>query len=60
MSNATKGLIGLSAALFLLTVVSGFMGPIMGVSPEGFSRGCSNLALLAIAISVGWKNGSSS
>ncbi len=55
MSNATKALIGLSVIAFLLAVVTNlFTGPIMGVHSEGFSRACSNLALIAIAIAVSW------
>ena len=32
---------------------------IMGMGPEGFSRACSNLALLAIGVSFAWNQGSS-
>ncbi len=57
MSNTTKALIVLSGIAFLLAVVTSlFTGPIMGVHPEGFSRACSNLALLAIAVAVGWNS----
>ena len=62
MSNVTKGLIALSAIAFVMAVASGLMGggPVIGVGPEGFSRACSNLALISIALTLGWKNGSSS
>jgi len=47
-------LIGLAASGFLLAVVSVLLisGPILGVGPEAFSRGCTNLALIAIALGV--------
>ena len=53
-------LIGLSALGFLLAVISMLLvgGPILGVTAEGFSRGCTNLALLAIALGV-WLKGAS-
>jgi len=43
-------LISLSAVGFVFAVVSSFTGAILGISPEGFSRGCTNLALIAIAL----------
>lgn len=49
MDNLGKGLTALAALAFALAIVTAFMGDIMGISPEGFSRACSNLALLAIA-----------
>lgn len=49
MDNLPKALTALAALGFALAVVSAFMGPIMGIPPEGFSRACTNLALLAIA-----------
>lgn len=57
MSNAMKGLIGLSGLAFLLAVIATLFtgtGTIMGVAAEGFSRACSNLALIAIALAVSW------
>ncbi|MBA3894474.1 MAG: hypothetical protein H0X69_12400 [Gemmatimonadales bacterium] len=33
-------------------MVSNFTGPILATPAEGFSRACSNLALLAIALVV--------
>ena len=56
MRNLAMILIGLSVLGFLLAVVSNlFAGPIIGVPAEGFSRGCSNLALIAIALAVWFK-----
>jgi hypothetical protein len=54
MEIMIRGLIGLSALAFVLAVASVlvFSGNILGIHPEGFSRACNNLALLAIASSV--------
>ncbi|MEO6331608.1 MAG: hypothetical protein ABIV11_04720 [Gemmatimonadaceae bacterium] len=49
MDNLPKALTALAALAFALAVVSTFTGAIMGIQPEGFSRACTNLALLAIA-----------
>ena len=58
MRNVSMVLIGLSALGFLLAVVSALLGsPIMRVPPEGFSRSCSNLALIAIALAVWFREG---
>lgn len=54
MEMIIKGLIGLSALAFVLAVIGAAVhsGPILRITPEGFSRACTNLALLAIALSV--------
>ncbi len=45
------GLMGLAAVAFVVAVVEVLItGSLMGVSPEGFSRASTNLALLAIAL----------
>jgi formate hydrogenlyase subunit 3/multisubunit Na+/H+ antiporter MnhD subunit len=57
MRNLVIALIILAGAGFLFAVIGTLsVGPIMGVSPEGFSRGSSNLALIAIALSL-WFGG---
>ncbi|WP_400166488.1 hypothetical protein [Fidelibacter multiformis] len=44
-------LIGLSALGFILAVISAlFNVSLFGVTAEGLSRACSNLALIAIAV----------
>ncbi len=49
-------LVGLSALAFILAVISVFFHVSMpGVSAEGLSRACSNLALIAIAVHLVWK-----
>ena len=50
MENITKGLIGLAALAFLLAVISSLINQSLIVSPEGFSRACNNLAVVAIAL----------
>ncbi len=50
MENITKGLIGLAALAFLLAVIFSVADLSLIVSPEGFSRACNNLTLLAIAL----------
>ncbi len=45
-------LICLSALGFVLAVISTFVGPFVGVSAEAYSRACTNLALIAIGLSV--------
>ncbi len=58
MQNVTKALIGLAGLGFLLAVIAVFTGPIMAIDPEAFSRASSNPALLAIALSLGFKESS--
>ncbi len=51
MRKLTRALISLSVVGFVLAVVGSFMrAAILGIGPEGFSRGCTNLALIAIAL----------
>jgi len=45
-------LIGLAVVAFLLAVAQVFTGPIMGIQARSFSSACTNLALIAIALSV--------
>ena len=48
-------LIAASAAALGLAGVANASDPIMGVTSEGFSRLCSNIALIAIALGVWFK-----
>jgi hypothetical protein len=50
MRNLAKVLVALAALAFILAVVAAFVGRIVDLQPEGFSRASSNLALLAIAL----------
>ena len=56
MNNIMIGLIVLSALAYVLAVIGAvFSFNILGVTPEAFSRACSNLALIAIALGI-WHN----
>ncbi|MFQ5720634.1 MAG: hypothetical protein ACE5IK_13930 [Acidobacteriota bacterium] len=58
MQALIKGLVGLSALAFLLAVVASlFTGDLAGIPPESFSRACSNLALVSIALTLGFSKG---
>ena len=52
MRNLGIILVCFSALGFVLAIISAFAGTIAGVTAEGFSQGCTNLALIAIALSV--------
>ena len=52
MSNLAKALTGLAILAFVLAVLTNFMGPVLNTPAEGYSRACTNLALLAIALVV--------
>ena len=50
-------LIGLSIATFLAaTFLAMTHGEVYGIVPEGFSRASTNIALIAIAIGVWWRD----
>jgi len=55
MRNLITIIICFSVLGFIFAVISVFTGPIAGVPAEGFSRGCTNLALIAIALTVCFK-----
>lgn len=61
MSVAAKVLIGLASLAFLGALFTAFVWPIIpSVPPESYSRGSTNLALIAIALLLCCKgNGSS-
>jgi hypothetical protein len=60
MVNLMKGLIVLAGLGFVFAVIGTYItSPILGVTAEGFSRGCTNLALIAIALSLTFKEKSS-
>ncbi len=51
MENVTKGLVALAVLSFIAAVLAGLMGgELIGYPAESFSRACSNLALIAIAL----------
>jgi hypothetical protein len=50
--NISLMMIGLSILCFIIAVITAFTGEITGFSPESFSRACSNLALISIALVI--------
>jgi hypothetical protein len=53
MDNVLRGLIVLAALGFIMAVIGTVLSTsILGVPAEGFSRGSTNLSLLAIALAV--------
>ncbi len=58
MSLVVKALIGLSCVSFALGVYAALIGPILvPVHAETYARGSSNLALIAIALSLACRKG---
>lgn len=55
MSNLAPALVGLAALAFVMAAVTTFTGPML-VPAEGWSRACTNLALLALCLYVGGKD----
>jgi len=61
MEYVVKGLVVLAALAFILGVLAGITGgAIRGFPAESFSRACSNLALVAIAVMLMGKGQSTS
>lgn len=56
MANLSKALVALAGLAFILAVVTVFTGPFL-VGPEGYSRASTNLALLALCLFLGFKEG---
>jgi hypothetical protein len=52
MSKIITGLIVLAALAFVMAVLESLFHFYVLTSPEGFSRACNNLALIAIALAV--------
>ena len=50
MPGIAKLLVLLAALTFALAIVGAFAGNIMGIGAEAYSRACTNLALLALAV----------
>ena len=58
MQKLAQVLVALSVLAFILAMVAAlFITPLMHVSAEGYSRACTNLALIAIALSFCFKKG---
>lgn len=54
MQAIAKVLVYLAMLAFVMAVVCVFVGPII-TAPESYSRAASNLALIAIALFIGFK-----
>ena len=55
MPGIAKLLVLLAAITFVLAVVGAYAGVMMGIGAEALSRACTNLALIAIAIVMVFK-----
>ena len=56
MSNIIKTLIALSIIAFIIAVFGSiFNFDLLGVDPEGYSRACTNIVLIAIALAISFK-----
>ncbi len=55
MPGVAKLLVALAALTFVLAVIGAWTGTIMGIGAEAYSRACTNLALLALAIVIVFK-----
>jgi hypothetical protein len=58
MVNLAKSLVMLAAAAFVAAIVTNFTGVFLTTS-EGYSRASANLALLAVALVLCFRNGRS-
>lgn len=56
MASLAKACVALAAIAFVLAVVAAFTGPMI-VAAEGYSRAATNLALIALCLFVGFKEG---
>ncbi len=55
MPGIAKLLVLLAAITFVLAIVGAFAGNIVGIGAEAYSRACTNLALLALAMVMVFK-----
>ena len=55
MPGLAKLLVLLAAITFVLAVVGAWTGTMMGIGAEALSRACTNLALIAIAMVMVFK-----
>ena len=56
MSHIIKILIALSIIAFIIAVFGSiFNFDLLGVDPEGYSRACNNIVLIAIALAISFK-----
>lgn len=55
MASLAKACVALAVLAFILAVVGSFTGPIANIRPHTFSQAATNLALIALALFVGFK-----
>jgi len=56
MNGLAKACVGAAGLAFVFAVVTAFTGSLFsGLGPEGYSRACTNLALLALCLFLGFK-----
>ena len=56
MPHILKALVALSVIAFIIAVFGSIFGfDLLGVDPEGYSRACNNIILIAIALAVCFK-----
>ena len=55
MPRVAKLFVVLALITFVLAVIGAWTGTILGIGAEAYSRACTNLALLAIAIVMVFK-----
>ena len=60
MPRVAKLFVVLALITFVLAVIGAWTGTILGIGAEAYSRACTNLALLAIAIVMVFKEEGSS
>ena len=56
MDTLAKACVALAILAFVMALVTVFTGPIL-VGAEGYSRASTNLALIALALFLGFKQG---
>ncbi|HSW29954.1 MAG TPA: hypothetical protein VLH75_10775 [Longimicrobiales bacterium] len=56
MANLAKAFVALAALAFILAVLTALTGPIL-VGAEAYSHAANNLALLALCLFLGFKEG---
>jgi hypothetical protein len=57
MASLAKACVALAVLAFILAVVTSFTGPLANIRPHTFSEAATNLALIALCLFVGFKDG---
>ncbi len=56
MDGIAKACVGLAVLALVGALVTSFTGPVMGLPAEAFSRGSTNVALIALCLFIGFKD----